>query len=343
MTEASEATRDAAGFARSIIRDYDAISKALLEQADERTLHEFAQVALVLAARIGFRDEESKRRVFRDAERFGVHFMPVHFYSPVPSRAEIDERVYARRYDWIPNLGIDREAHVRWLDRFAAFRDELAAFPAVSESDEAFFWSNPAFPPGDAIALYGMIRDTKPRRIVEIGSGHSTRLAMRAAGLNRSGSITCVEPYPMPSIRRAAEAGALRLVESKVQDVDLGLFTELERGDVLFIDSSHVSKIGSDVNHEIFEILPRLKPGVMVHFHDIFLPWDVSRHWIEDLQLFWNEQYLLAAFLAYNPRFRIELSNQYVGRELTAEHQARFGSIPGAEVAGGGSLWISVA
>jgi Methyltransferase domain len=323
-----------------LLERYDGFSAEMLKHLDEPKLHALAKVFLVLAARISFRSADTQREVFQQAEKFGVHFMPVHFYSPVPSRTEIDERVYQRRYDWIPNLQIDKAAHVAWLDRFATYAGELADVPALAPPDESFYWSNPAFAPGDAIALYGMIRETKPRRIVEIGSGHSTRLALRALARNGSGEVACVEPYPMPSIRRLAESGSLSLIERKVQDVDTSTFSDLEAGDILFIDSSHVSKIGSDVNHEIFEILPRLKSGVMVHIHDMFFPWDVHREWIEKLNLFWNEQYLVMAFLAYNDRFKIELANQYVGRELGTEHRERFSMLAGAEVAGGGSLWL---
>src|SRR5262249_1946304 len=152
-----------------------------------------------------------------------------------------------------------------------------------------------------------LLRYWQPRRLIEIWSGYSTLLS---ADVNRrflggSMQLTCIEPYPREFLRRGIP-GVTRLIEKKAQDVELDVFAELEAGDVLFIDSSHVSKTGSDVNRIYFEIVPRLRPGVHVHVHDIFLPDDYPREWVLGENRSWNEQYLLRALLMYSTRFRVE-------------------------------------
>jgi hypothetical protein len=176
---------------------------------------------------------------------------------------------------------------------------------------------------------------------VEIGSGYSTLLACQALERNGFGTLECVEPFPMEFVTELEKEGRIRLRPSKVQEVDESVFLTLQQNDMLFVDSSHVCKIGSDVNHEIFNILPKLAKGVIIHFHDVFHPYDYPRSWVVDKQIFWSEQYLLMAFLAYNDAFRILLCNQYVARSLRVEAEKMFYTRPTdyAQV-GGGSLWI---
>ena len=300
------------------------------------------QKLLFAAANVSFSDSESRLRIFSDAERFGAHFLPVHFYSPIPSTNEIDKAVYDRRYDSIPGLIINRERHLDTLAILSAYAHEMASFPADYDAAEpVYFWNNTAFSYGDAVLYYCLIRHLKPARVVEIGSGFSTFLAAEALSRNGSGEITCVEPYPMPKLIKLVErsAGAVQLVERKVQDADPAIFSALTGNDILFIDSSHVSKIGSDVNHEVFTILPNISPGVWCHVHDIFFPRDYPREWVEKQQIFWNEQYLIMAFLAFNSAFQIEIVNQFVGLELQAECAEMFAAT-GRSVFGGSSLWF---
>ena len=160
-----------------------------------------------------------------------------------------------------------------------------------------------------------MQRELTRKHLIEIGSGHSTLLAAQAfqkiAQEGRAGELIACEPYPKEFLRRGFP-GLSRLIEKKVQDVPLAEFEALGRNDILFIDSSHVLKIGSDVQFEFLEILPRLKPGVLVHFHDIFLPEEYPRQWILEKHKFWTEQYLLQAFLACNQSFEVLWASNFM-------------------------------
>src|SRR5262249_5831168 len=153
---------------------------------------------------------------------------------------------------------------------------------------------------------YALIRHFRPKRIIEIGSGNSTVLAAAACMTNQkeygaAPRLTAIEPYPNEILKKGLP-GLTELIDQPLQKVDLGLFQTLEEGDILFIDSSHVLRAGNDVELEYLEIIPRLKPGVFVHVHDVSLPRRYPKCYF-DQQLFWNEQQLLQAFLAFNSRF----------------------------------------
>ena len=164
----------------------------------------------------------------------------------------------------------------------------------------------------------------KPRQVVEVGGGYSTRIAARALTRNqqegRDGGLKCIEPYP--ESRLTDEIAQNNLIAKPVQDVDVEFFAELEANDILFIDSSHTVKFGSDVNYLFLEILPTLKPGVWIHVHDIFFPKDYPEEWLLEKRLALNEQYLLEAFLAFNTSFSIRLSNHW----LCLDHPAVCGN-----------------
>jgi hypothetical protein len=138
-------------------------------------------------------------------------------------------------------------------------------------------------------------------------------------------------------VLRAGFAGLTSLIPSKVEEVSLDLFTELEPSDVLFIDSSHVVRTGGDVTYLFLEVLPRLRPGVVVHVHDIFLPREYPREWVTEELRFWTEQYLLQAFLVFNSAFRVLFANSYVGARYATDLRETFPSSPWW---GGGSFWM---
>ncbi len=172
---------------------------------------------------------------------------------------------------------------------------------------------NGYFGAGDADVYYSLIRSLKPKRIVEIGSGHSSRLAALALTKNtqdgQPGTLTCVEPYRHPEWLESLGA---RLIKTPVEKVDPRLFTELVAGDILFIDSSHMVRPQGDVLFEVFSILPLLAPGVLVHIHDIFSPQDYPEEWLVNRMHFWNEQYLVEAFLMFNNAFEVVCGVQYL-------------------------------
>ena len=253
--------------------------------------------------------------------RRGYHVLSVHFYSPVPDTRTLSSTIWPGPDHLVGvDLAVDDQ-----LERLASFERRFAgeyrAFPTEPPpGGPGIHLANTTFGPGDAEALYCMVRDLRPARVVEIGSGMSTLIIDRALAVNRDdgalpANYTVIDPFPADAARSAAAVTDLRA--QRVQDVELSVFDALEAGDVLFIDSSHVVATGSDVVFEYLRVLPRLKVGVVVHAHDIFLPGEYPRSWVVDRHVFWNEQYLLAAFLTFNPSFRV----LWAGRHLHQHHR----------------------
>ena len=274
---------------------------------------------------------------FRRFESHGVHVMPVHFYNPIPDVSQLSDEIWSRPSELV-GIDMNDAEQLRLLrEVFPQFREEYEAIPTAPTEDPAeFHLNNGLFDGTDALVLYCMLRHLRPRRVIEIGSGYSSRLAARAARANGSTDLVCIEPYP-DEVLRAGFAGLTSLIPSKVEDVPLDLFTELEASDVLFIDSSHVVRIGSDVTYLFLEVLPRLRPGVAVHVHDIFLPFEYPRDWVTGELRFWTEQYLLHAFLAFNSAFRVLFANSYANARYPTELRETF---PSAPWWGGGSFWM---
>ena len=181
-----------------------------------------------------------------------------------------------------------------------------------------------------------MVRHFQSRFIIEVGSGFSSLVLGAAAAENDSAGIISIEPFPREFLRKGFP-GLRSLIEKKVQDIDLNFFSQLESGDILFIDSSHTVKIGGDVNYLFLEVLPRLKPGVIVHVHDIFLPFDYRRDWVLDEFRFWTEQYLLQAFMMFNSEFEVVMANSYLNHYHQEDLKAAFPDLPSWE---GGSFWL---
>lgn len=262
-------------------------------------------------------------------QRRGYHVLPNDFYSPVPDTRALPAGVWSETRDLV---GIDLavEGQLERLEDFRRrFAQEYRSFPVEPTPGRLeFHLGNATFGPGDAEALYSMVRDLRPTKIVEIGSGMSTLLIDRAHGANRAEgappcAYTVIDLFPSEAATTSGMVSSLRA--RRVQDVEIALFEELTAGDVLFIESSHVVATGSDVVFEYLEVLPRLAPGVVVHAHDIFLPHEYPRSWILDHHLFWNEQYLLAAFLTLNPSFRVLWAGRYLHQ---CHHQALAAAMP---------------
>lgn len=267
-------------------------------------------------------------------------FPPGHFYSPIVDADDLRTQE-ARVWPVEPKvLGIDFNDvhHERVLrEYFPAFYPEFA-YPQQSDGNPlTFYLDNDQFSWLDCRSLFVLLRAWRPKRFVEVGSGFSTLLV---ADVNRrffggSMKIYCIEPYPREGLR-APELGLEQLIERKVQEGGVEPFDALEAGDVLFIDSSHVAKAGSDVNHLCFEVLPLLRKGVRVHFHDIFLPDDYPKQWVLDENRSWNEQYVVRALLMYSNHFRVLFGSSYA---FAAHADLVREALHGAHY-GGGSLWI---
>jgi hypothetical protein len=277
-------------------------------------------------------------------ERLGVHITPVHFYYPIPDTRHLPERLWSQPSAMV---GVDLRAadQLQLLSECEALRDEYEAIPRErAASDDGFYLDNPFFGPVDAEMLYCIVRLRKPKRIIEIGGGYSTLLTLSAmarnADVNRGSdcSLIVIEPFPTDTLRRQLD-GRGQLMALPLQVVGFEPFTQLADNDIVFIDSSHVVSVGSDVCFEILELLPRLPRGVLVHFHDVFLPWQYPREWFTRLRRFWSEQYLLQAFLTSNSAYEVVWAGHWMHRSNPGALSRTFRSHK-KNANGPGSFWI---
>lgn len=236
--------------------------------------------------------------------RLGVFPIRDHYSEPFFNfGAQAARRDEARS---LPGLDWNVAEQLALLDRFR-FSHELREIDVDVSGDHAFCLRNRTFEGGDVEFFYNMLRVQKPRRLVEVGSGHSTRVAVLAIAKNReedpgySCDHVCIEPFRAPWL----ESLGVRVLRQRLEDCDRALFASLAANDILFIDSSHVIRPGGDVLVEYLEILPTLQSGVIVHSHDIFSPRDYPARWLREDVRFWNEQYLLEALLTDSDAWRI--------------------------------------
>lgn len=264
-----------------------------------------------------------------------------HFYSPIVS--QIDLKQFERQIwneennKFIDGVELNTEAQLCLLENLKKFYKDLP-FRKNAINDCRYYYENASYGYTDAIILYSFIRHYRPQRIIEIGSGYSSAVMLDTRELFcKNLELTFIEPYPklLYSLFKNYDRENCKVYESKVQNVDLNVFQTLEENDILFIDSSHVSKTGSDVNFEFFKILPSLKSGVIIHFHDIFFPFEYPPKWVNEGRN-WNEAYLLRAFLNYNNAFEILHFSNY----LHKHHSGAFKEMPLAYKNKGGNIWI---
>jgi predicted O-methyltransferase YrrM len=239
-----------------------------------------------------------------------------HYHSPVPSLEDLrrDHESRPSQPADLPDVRLEVESQRALLEEYARFYTELS-FPERPDPTWRFHYDQVWFTWADAIFLHCFLRRNLPRRIVEVGSGYSSAVMLDT--LDRHATqpteLTFIEPHPerLLGILREGDRERVRIVEASVQDAPIETLTDLGPGDLLFIDSSHVLKAGSDVKLLLFEVLPRLPPGVFVHFHDIFFPFEYPPEWLAD-GWYWNEAYVLRAFLAHNEAWSIHFFNTLV-------------------------------
>jgi predicted O-methyltransferase YrrM len=267
-----------------------------------------------------------------------------HFYSPICNPVELREREAeiwpSSASSEMPGIALNTGAQLSLLDELAPFVPEISyPYDETQGKPPRYFYSNDQYPCLDAEVLFCMLRHVGPKRVVEIGSGYSSLITAEVNRQFRSGAMefTCIEPYPRQFLIDGVP-GVTTLIRKKLQEVELSFFDRLGPDDILFVDSSHVAKAGSDVNYLIFEVLPRLRPGVLIHIHDIFLPDEYPKRWVIDEGRNWNEQYLIRAFLQYNEVFEVIWSSYYMCTRHAAETAAIFARFP--KYGGGGSLWL---
>lgn len=249
-------------------------------------------------------------RGFRLLQRAGLNLLPEHFYSGVPNLADLE-----RRQDWRKPRSMhgivqrDVDGQVRLLGEWLEPQKDV--LQARSVHREAFVGggADGGYGEIEAEVLFGFVAVTRPGKITQVGCGVSTAIVLSAA--ERAGykpQVVCIEPYPSAYLQEREKEGRLQLVERPAQLVDFDTIADLDAGDLLFIDSTHAVKPGSEVNYLIHEVLPRLRPGVWVHFHDIYFPYDYARDTLDGDMLFPQESALLYAFLVGNDRFKLEAS-----------------------------------
>ena len=243
----------------------------------------------------------------QDAWRF--HIQPYRWDSAIPTRFDLRLEDLDRPRN-LPGIRIDTDRCIGFLDRMAPYAQELRGLPENEQPGAGFWFKNGYYEDFDAASLYCMVRSLKPKRIVEAGSGFSSRIISMAARKNREeGSpVRCIfiEPFLDGGARRRLSTKLEgELLEKRVEDMPLSFFKELQAGDLLFFDTSHIIKAQSDCCYEQLQIIPSLTAGCYVHVHDVFTPYDYSEEWLLDKQRPYNEQYGLECLLSENGRMEV--------------------------------------
>jgi predicted O-methyltransferase YrrM len=265
-----------------------------------------------------------------------------HYYSPVISIADVKKREFEiwknADKDGIEGIQLRTEEQIKLIQQFTKFYEEIP-FKSEKQNNVRYYFENTFYSYTDGIVLYSMIRHYEPKRIIEIGSGFSSAVMLDTNQFffNNQIDLTFIDPFPerLYSLMTETDKKQTTVIETDVQLIPLAVFRKLKTGDILFVDSTHVTKTGSDVNYILFEILPMLESGVLIHFHDIFYPFEYPKEWVFS-GISWNEDYILKAFLMYNNQFEIKLFSEY----LHQHHKESFKDLPLSYNNTGGNLWI---
>ena len=304
-------------------------------KSDPVQLDRFAQK--FAKAILPYTQGQNADKYFQLWENHGYHILPVSHYSPVPHSRTLKDDLWDRRSKMV---GVDMNEGFQLellRDIFPNYRSEYNTFPLQpTDSSYDFYYENGFFSGTDPAVLHSMVRHFKPNLIIEVGSGFSTRVSAKASLMNGNTKLICIEPYPAPLLREGLP-GVTQLIEKEVQQIDLDFFQTLEPNDILFIDTSHVSKVGGEVNYLFLEVLPRIKKGVIIHIHDIVLPLEYGKYWIVDAHMFSNEQYILQALLTHNSEFEVVFASVYMMINYEKDMRTAFPNAPGWA---GGSFWI---
>lgn len=269
------------------------------------------------------------QRTWKFWESIGFHLIPDHFYYPIPNLAGLKHKDWNQKY---PTSGIDMNE---------PFQIELARRSSKYHSEYIKLQNPGPAPDGDGAVYYSLIRELEPNQIIEVGAGNSTNTALQALRKNENDcKITAVEPFPDDYLEKLeAENSNLTIRETKAEALDPQWYCRLDEGDILFIDSSHVIKVGNDVLHLFLRVIPQLATGVHVHIHDVKLPYEYSRERVIKKHRFWHERYLLHCFLLFNDNFEVIWGSKFMAEENREEliaHLPGYGVDDGC----GGSFWM---
>ena len=303
---------------------------------------ELAQQAVEVARAAAEQDSARMAEELAALRRACGFVPPGHFYSPLPDFDGIrreEDRIFPAPPREIAGLDLREAEQLALLEQLAKFYPDIP-FRKDPTAGLRYHYDNQSYAYSDAIMLHCMLRHLEPRRLIEIGSGYSSCVTLDTNQLFLGGSLetTFIEPYPdlLLSLTSDADRARIRIIPERLQDVPADVFSTLEAGDILFVDSTHVSRIDSDVNRLMFEILPALAPGVVIHFHDILYPFEYPKEWVYFGRA-WNESYLLRAFLQYNDSFRVLLMNTFIAQFHRPFLQEK---MPLCLENIGGSLWL---
>ena len=290
------------------------------------------------------------KRAFLLFQSLGFHLTLNSYYQPIPDTRKLNDDLWSN-HSKLVGIDINERRQLELLSLFASkFKNEYEQFPRSQTARPCeYYLDNGAFVSVDGEILYCMIRHFKPRRIYEIGSGYSTYLSAQAVQQNarEDSSYQCelvaIEPHPN-DVLKVGFPGLSKLIPKEVQDVPLSQFAKLTENDILFIDSSHVLRIGNDVQYLYLEVLPRLNKGVIVHVHDIFLPAEYPKEWVVRERRFWTEQYLLQAFLTFCDSFEVLWAGSYMHLNYPDKLEGAFSSYNSyckdPRLVGPGSFWM---
>lgn len=268
-------------------------------------------VAIPLIQKLVWADKEQRKKV----QVLGVNVIPVNFYSNIPSISDVLSS-YEYEDSVVPYLNetiFNKDALRDELSGLIAFAEDFSPPENGDEENcDRFFWKNSQFSYSDAMSYYAYIRRIKPKTVVEIGSGFSSLVALEALRKNGTGKLKCIEPFPRPFISSFGNAGAIDLHKTHAQDITPEMLNSmLTDGDMLFVDSTHTVKAGSDCLHIYLRLLPHISKKIYIHVHDVFLPFGMPQHWLLDSHIYWTEQYLLLAWMIDNPRVSVLFGSAY--------------------------------
>ena len=303
----------------------------------------FLTSPLTLASAIWMKFVRSKgSSPFSDFLFMKVGVFPIldHYYEPMINPGKHLERPLTEDRT-LAAIDLNEKGQLSLLNDFQ-YAEELKDFPLHKENKASYYYFNDSYGPGDSEYLYQIIRHFQPKKLIEIGSGNSTLMAQNAIRKNQQSNPayhckhSCIEPFEQPWL----EELGIEVSRERVEKIDLSVFKSLEENDILFIDSSHIIRPQGDVLHEYLTILPLLKPGVLIHIHDIFTPKDYPEKWVIENHHFWNEQYLLEAFLSFNGSFEIIGALNYLKHhhfDALAAQCPVLGQFPSSEP---GAFWM---
>lgn len=277
----------------------------------------------------------------------GYYVFKKHYYLPIPDKTDMSFAVDTE----LKGVDINDDICFSYIENvFNIYKMEFNSFSQTKNDSNQYYLLNGNYMAIDGNVYYSLIRHLNPKKVIEIGSGNSTKLALAAIRKseidnNSNTELLCIEPFRADMLRQNFN-NEISIIEKRVQEVELSVFEKLEKNDILFIDSSHALKSGGDVWYEFCEILPRLKSGVYVHIHDISLPKPYPNVYFEN-NLFWNEQYILQAFLTFNSKFEVIWAGNYmitkypdkISKAFSPEYQLMRSKFPSSEPS---SFWIKV-